>query len=112
MSEMRRQQNDQLGIATSELSQAAPQPRKKVGCWLRLNEALQRLELYAGKLARTVLRGGWCSNVLSLPDQRYLQPKTMEVYQVGMFDTWAGNFGESVTALELAPDGRGYRMHP
>jgi len=43
--------------------------------------------------------------------QRYLQPKTMEAYQVGMFDTWAGNFGESVTALELAPDGRGYRMH-
>lgn len=43
--------------------------------------------------------------------QRYLQPKTMEAFQVAMFDTWAGNFGESVTALELAPDGRGYRMH-
>lgn len=43
--------------------------------------------------------------------QRYLQPRTMEACQVGMFDTWAGNFGESVTALELAPDGRGYRMH-
>jgi len=42
--------------------------------------------------------------------QRYLQPKTMESFQVGMFDTWAGNFGESVTALELAPDGSGYRM--
>jgi len=42
--------------------------------------------------------------------QRYLQPKTLDVFQVGMFDTWAGNFGESVTALELAPDGRGYRM--
>ena len=27
-----------------------------------------RLEPCAGKLARTVLRGGWCSNVLSLPD--------------------------------------------
>lgn len=43
--------------------------------------------------------------------QRYLQPMTLEAKQVGMFDTWAGNFGESVTALELAPDGRGYRMH-
>ncbi len=42
--------------------------------------------------------------------QRYLQPKTLDAFQVGMFDTWAGNFGESVTALELAPDGRGYRM--
>jgi hypothetical protein len=27
-----------------------------------------------------------------------------------MFDTWAANFGESVTALELAPDGSVYRM--
>lgn len=42
--------------------------------------------------------------------QRYLQPKTLEGFQVEMFDTWAGNFGESVTALELAPDGSGYRM--
>lgn len=42
--------------------------------------------------------------------QRFLQPKTLESYQVEMFDTWAGNFGESVTALELAPDGSGYRM--
>lgn len=42
--------------------------------------------------------------------QRYLQPKTLESNQVEMFDTWAGNFGESVTALELAPDGSGYRM--
>jgi N12 class adenine-specific DNA methylase len=42
--------------------------------------------------------------------QRYLQPKTLEAFQVGMFDTWAGNFGESVTALELTPDGSGYRM--
>jgi len=42
--------------------------------------------------------------------QRYLQPKTLESFQVEMFDAWAGNFGESVTALELAPDGSGYRM--
>ena len=42
--------------------------------------------------------------------QRYLQPKTLDAFQVGMFDSWAGNFGESVTALELAPDGSGYRM--
>ena len=42
--------------------------------------------------------------------QRYLQPKTMERHFIDMFDTWAGNFGESVTALELSPDGSGYRM--
>ena len=33
---------------------------------------MQRLELYAGKLARTVLRGGWCSNALSLPDSLFI----------------------------------------
>ncbi len=42
--------------------------------------------------------------------QRFLQPSTLEAHQIGMFDTWASNFGESVTALELAPDGSGYRM--
>jgi hypothetical protein len=34
----------------------------------------------------------------------------LRAYQVDNFDTWAGNFGESVTALELSPDGSGYRM--
>jgi len=43
--------------------------------------------------------------------QRYLQPRTLERYMVDSFDTWAGSFGESVTALEVAPDGSGYRMH-
>lgn len=42
--------------------------------------------------------------------QRFLQPKTLSAYQVSSFDTWAGNFGESVTSLELSPDGAGYRM--
>lgn len=42
--------------------------------------------------------------------QNFLQPKTLERYGWQMFDSWAGNFGESVTALELAPDGSGYRM--
>lgn len=42
--------------------------------------------------------------------QRYLQPNTLRASQVDNFDTWAGNFGESVTALELSPDGSGYRM--
>jgi N12 class adenine-specific DNA methylase len=43
--------------------------------------------------------------------QRYLQPKTLQAHQVEQFDAWAGNFGEAVTALELSPEGRGYRMH-
>jgi N12 class adenine-specific DNA methylase len=43
--------------------------------------------------------------------QRYLAPKLLEAAGVAHFDAWAANFGEAVTALELAPDGSGYRMH-
>jgi N12 class adenine-specific DNA methylase len=43
--------------------------------------------------------------------QRYLQPATLCAHQVSQFDAWAGNFGESVTALELSPDGGGYRLN-
>lgn len=43
--------------------------------------------------------------------QRFLQPTTLRANHVAQFDTWAGNFGESVTALELSPDGGGYRMN-
>src|SRR5437660_4603752 len=43
--------------------------------------------------------------------QRYLAPDRLEAAGVSHFDAWAANFGEAVTALELAPDGSGYRMH-
>jgi N12 class adenine-specific DNA methylase len=43
--------------------------------------------------------------------QRYLAPETLRAAGVEHFDAWAANFGEAVTALELAPDGSGYRMH-
>ncbi len=42
---------------------------------------------------------------------RYLAPELLEEAGVSHFDAWAANFGEAVTALELAPDGSGYRMH-
>ena len=41
---------------------------------------------------------------------RFLQQSTLERHQIDCFDSWAANFAESVTALELAPDGSGYRM--
>ena len=41
--------------------------------------------------------------------QRYLQHDTLEHLGLGHFDSWAANFGETVTALELAPEGTGYR---
>src|SRR5580658_3673393 len=43
--------------------------------------------------------------------QRYLAPELLTAAGVEHFDAWAANFGEAVTALELAPDGSGYRMH-
>ena len=43
--------------------------------------------------------------------QRYLAPEMLKAAGVEHFDAWAANFGEAVTALELAPDGSGYRMH-
>ena len=42
---------------------------------------------------------------------RYLGPDLLNERGVGHFDAWAANFAEAVTALELAPDGSGYRMH-
>jgi hypothetical protein len=43
--------------------------------------------------------------------QRYLDPDLLDERGVAHFDAWAANFAEAVTALELAPDGSGYRMH-
>ena len=41
--------------------------------------------------------------------QRYLQHDTLERLGLGHFDSWAANFGETATSLELAPEGTGYR---
>ena len=41
--------------------------------------------------------------------QRYLQSKALEYYGFQHFDAWAANFGETVTAMELSPEGTGYR---
>ena len=40
---------------------------------------------------------------------RYLQNDTLESVNMADFDSWASNFGETVTAMELAPEGTGYR---
>jgi len=42
---------------------------------------------------------------------RYLAPEMLAERKVDHFDSWAANFAEAVTSLELAPDGSGYRMH-
>ena len=41
--------------------------------------------------------------------QRYLQHDRLQDMGMGHFDCWASRFGETTTALELAPEGTGYR---
>jgi N12 class adenine-specific DNA methylase len=43
--------------------------------------------------------------------QRYLQPQALQKHNLHHFDGWAATFGEPVTAMELSPDGAGYRLN-
>ena len=42
--------------------------------------------------------------------QRYLQYKTLQEHELQHFDAWASMFGETVTAVELTPEGSGFRF--
>ena len=42
--------------------------------------------------------------------QRYLQYNTLKEKGLEHFDSWASTFGETVNAIELAPEGTGYKM--
>ena len=41
--------------------------------------------------------------------QRYLQYRLLQELGLVHFDDWAGSFGETITAIELSPEGTGYR---
>ena len=41
--------------------------------------------------------------------QRYLQYNTLRQHDLQHFDAWASTFGETITAIELTPEGSGYR---
>jgi N12 class adenine-specific DNA methylase len=43
--------------------------------------------------------------------QRFLQPQTLLEMGVLPFDAWSASFGETVTGMELSPDGSGYRIN-
>jgi N12 class adenine-specific DNA methylase len=43
--------------------------------------------------------------------QRYLQMSALKALKLDHFDSWAATFGEPVSAMELAPDGSGYRLN-
>ena len=40
---------------------------------------------------------------------RYLQRDKLDKKHLNHFDAWASTFGETTTAIELAPEGTGYR---
>lgn len=42
--------------------------------------------------------------------QRYLQYDVLRKKELESFDAWASTFGETVTAMELSPDGKGFKM--
>ena len=41
--------------------------------------------------------------------QRYLQPHRLKTQRINSFDNWASNFGKITTAIELSPEGKGFR---
>lgn len=43
--------------------------------------------------------------------QRYLQMSALRAQRLQHFDSWAATFGEPVSAMELSPDGAGYRLN-
>ncbi len=48
----------------------------------------------------------WC---LPHTMMRYLQYNMLETHDLSNFDSWAATFGEKVTAIELKPEGTGFR---
>src|SRR3954462_8283092 len=46
-----------------------------------------------------------------VPHAGYLQPDELKKHNLHHFDSWAATFGEPVTAMELSPDGAGYRLN-
>ena len=67
-------------------------------------------ELTSGK-GITFATGTPISNSMTelYTNMRYLQYNTLQRLGLGHFDSWAASFGETQTAIELAPEGTGYR---
>lgn len=71
----------------------------------------QYLDEITGEKGITFATGTPVSNsVVELySTMRYLQYDTLQRMGLGHFDSWAATFGETVTAVELSPEGTGYR---
>ena len=70
-------------------------------------------QLHGGQQGAVFATGTPLSNSMAeiYTMQRFLQPDTLARTGLAHFDAWAACFGEPVTALEIAPDGGGYRVH-
>ena len=71
----------------------------------------QYLDELTGGKGVTFATGTPISNSMTelYTNMRYLQYDTLQKLGLGHFDSWASSFGETQTAIELAPEGTGYR---
>ena len=71
----------------------------------------QYLDELTGGKGVTFATGTPISNSMTelYTNMRYLQYGTLQKLGLGHFDSWASSFGETQTAIELAPEGTGYR---
>lgn len=71
----------------------------------------QYLDELTGGKGITFATGTPISNSMTelYTNMRYLQYGTLQKLGLGHFDSWAASFGETITAIELAPEGTGYR---
>lgn len=71
----------------------------------------QYLDEITGGKGITFATGTPISNSMTelYTNMRYLQYGTLQRLGLGHFDSWASSFGETTTAIELAPEGTGYR---
>ncbi len=71
----------------------------------------QYLDELTGGRGVTFATGTPTSNSMTelYTNMRYLQYGTLQRLGLGHFDSWAASFGETQTAIELAPEGTGYR---
>ena len=71
----------------------------------------QYLDELTGGKGITFATGTPISNSMTelYTNMRYLQYGTLQKMKLGHFDSWAASFGETQTAIELAPEGTGYR---
>jgi hypothetical protein len=71
----------------------------------------QYLDELTGGKGVTFATGTPISNSMTelYTNMRYLQFNTLQRMGLGHFDSWAASFGETQTAIELAPEGTGYR---